>query len=363
MQKKIIALAIAAAMAAPAAAIAAPTVYGQVNMAYEMTDNGGTGGVGVTGAKRNQVSSNVSRLGFKGSEDLGDGMTAVWQMEGEVKTDTGAQAFFTRNTYMGVAGGFGTVVLGRHDTPYKLATRGMDVFADTIADNRSTMGATATMRAATGITHDTRLSDVVAYLTPNFDGFSGAVAMVGKTDNTLPAAGTTNSGTSLLANYSAGPLSISLGHQNVSETTLGQNVADLTATKLSGSYTMDALTVGLVYEMLTDKFGTSKTDQSNIHFAGKYAISDADTVKLAITMAGESKTDGATDTGSGATQISVGYDHSLTKNTKVFALYTAISNDTAATYGFTSGGSTGDTGSVGADNDPSAIAVGLRHSF
>jgi predicted porin len=126
--------------------------------------------------------------------------------------------------------------------------------------------------------------------------------------------------------------------------------------------------------MLTDKFGTSKTDQSNIYFAGKYAISDADTVKMAVTMAGESKTDGVTDTGSGATQISVGYDHSLTKNTKVFALYTAISNDTAATYGFTSGGSTGDTTVAGvggapatsgitADNDPSAIAIGLRHSF
>ena len=94
-----------------------------------------------------------------------------------------------------------------------------------------------------------------------------------------------------------------------------------------------------------------------------YNVSDAGKVKLAYTMAGESKTGGATNTGSGATQMSLGYDHALTKNTTVFASYTSIGNDTAATYGLTSTGSTGDTGAVGADSDPTALAIGIRHSF
>ena len=46
----------------------------------------------------------------------------------------------SRNTFVGLTGGFGTAILGRHDTPYKLATRSLDVFADNIADNRSIMG-------------------------------------------------------------------------------------------------------------------------------------------------------------------------------------------------------------------------------
>jgi predicted porin len=373
MQKKIIALAIATAMAAPAVAMAAPTVYGQVNMAYEVVDDGGDGtGVGVNANTRNHVSSNVSRIGVKGSEDLGSGLTGVFQMEGKVNVDAaGSQAFaFDRNTFLGVAGGFGTVVLGQHDTPYKMATRDMDMFKDSIADNRSVMG---------GGIHDTRLTDVLAYLTPDFGGFTAAVAIVGGTDNTLdPAAAPTTewSATSLFAKFAMDKWSVVLANQNATakDSVVAANKVDASATKVGGSFGMDMFSVNAYYEMLSMKIGAAGTkfEQNNIYVSGAINVMDSGKVKLAVTMAGEQKQAGVTQKGTSAMQFAVGYDHALSKSTTLFAQYTAINNDSdaasgnAATYGFTSSGSTADTAAgavaTGAAS-PTALSIGVRHSF
>lgn len=390
MQKKIIALAIASAMTMPALALAEVTVYGKANVAYEMTNDGGdvtTGaGAGNTDAKRNQVSSNTSILGLKGSEDLGNGLTAVWQMEGTVGMDNGATAssaatgsavpskgtatsLFNRNTFVGVAGGFGTVVLGQHDTPYKLATRKLDVFADSIADNRSIMGGG----------HDARGTDVLAYISPNFSGFTAAVAYVGSTDNTLlvgaAVPGNSTAGlTSISGNYARDNWTVALANQsiNVKNANPGASKTDMTATKLAGTFAMNVFTVGLAYEMLSTKT-TVKNEQNNIYLAGTFKASDAGTVKLAYTMAGEKKSGGVAVKKSEASQVSLGYDHAMTKNTTLFALYTSIGNNydkaaaTGSSYGLTSGSSTGDTAAgtlvAGGKGNPSAIAFGVRHSF
>jgi len=142
MKKKLITLAVASTLTA-AVAVSAPafadtsnvTVYGFANLSYDLTDNGAV--------SANKVSSSQSRLGLKGSEDLGDGLSAVWQLEQGINIDnSGAgNGLATRNSFLGLSSGTaGTVLLGRHDTPYKIASRGFDVFADTIADNRSLMG-------------------------------------------------------------------------------------------------------------------------------------------------------------------------------------------------------------------------------
>ena len=136
MKKNLITLAVASTLAA--AMVSAPafadtsnvTVYGVASLSYDLTNNGN--------ASANQVSSNQSRLGLKGSEDLGDGLSAVWQIEQQINIDnstTNANSFATRNSFLGLSSGsMGPVLLGRHDTPYKIASRGFDVFADTIAD-------------------------------------------------------------------------------------------------------------------------------------------------------------------------------------------------------------------------------------
>jgi len=100
MQKKIIALAIAAAVSAPAfAETMNVNIYGTADLSYDFIDTG-TSAAGVAGVNKRNVSSNVSKIGFKGSsKDMGRGFVAIWQVEQQINMDNnGGNTFATRNT-------------------------------------------------------------------------------------------------------------------------------------------------------------------------------------------------------------------------------------------------------------------------
>src|SRR4030065_2031242 len=100
MKKNLLALAVAGAFVAPVA-MADPSnvsVYGIANVSYDRVDNGDSGAT--SGVTNNKISSNASRLGFKGTEDLGGGLKAIWQLESSINFDgTGTSSFATRNTF------------------------------------------------------------------------------------------------------------------------------------------------------------------------------------------------------------------------------------------------------------------------
>ena len=161
MQKKLIVVALAAAITLPVAALADNgnfTFYGVADLSYDFVNTGdGTttanGATAVTGVSKRVVSSNVSKFGFKGSEDLGDGLSANWQVEQQINFDDAASnTFASRNTFVNLKNEtLGTILFGRHDTPYKFATRKLDVFGDNVGDNRALMGAPAS-RTAVAVT-------------------------------------------------------------------------------------------------------------------------------------------------------------------------------------------------------------------
>src|SRR5512139_2804236 len=170
MKKSLIALAVAGAFAAPAfAATENVDVYGKMHVSVSVFDNTADsipGDPATRGTSDLQFSSNASRIGFKGAEDLGGGLNAIWQVESGVNLDEGSGSLASRNSFLGLKGGFGTVLLGNHDTPLKLVGRAVDLFGDTMADSRNVMGGGS----------DTRAKNVVAYITPDFSGFSVAAA-------------------------------------------------------------------------------------------------------------------------------------------------------------------------------------------
>jgi predicted porin len=107
-----------------------------------------------------QGESRANRIGVKGSEDLGNGLKAIYQVEFGVQlADTnanvtsGADNVTMRNSFVGLAGGFGTFLVGRHDTPFKISTGKLDLFADTMADYNGTVGF-----------QDLRTDNTVAYI-------------------------------------------------------------------------------------------------------------------------------------------------------------------------------------------------------
>lgn len=378
MQKKIIALAIASALTAPALAFADATVYGQANLSIDRVNDGAS-----PSASTWQLNSNSSRLGVKGSEDLGNGLSAIAQLEGSIVMDSAGTASlaFNRDTFLGLSSATaGTLVLGQHDTPYKMSTRRLDMFADGIADNRGnqstspTFGGTAMMGAG----HDVRPGNVIAYISPSMSGFS--VAAAGLFGAESAAANTSKgSGYSLAGMYDQGPFYATLAYDNfksgdcstgdlagvcvidntttpptlISSTSGGQSKAF----KLGGSYSMDAFAINAVVEQIKETLNGVEAKNTNYYLAGKFNISSTDAVKLAYTRRGTQ-----TNLSNEAKQYTVGYDHSLSNSTSVYALYTKLTDNGTHTVFDTTTFPPTATGTAG-NSDPSALSVGIKHSF
>lgn len=391
MKKSLIALAVVGAFTAQAAMADSGnvTIYGQANVSFDMLNNGNGVVPATQGTGANHVSSNASRIGMKGTEDLGGGTSAVWQIEQGINTDVGGLGG-SRNTFAGLTGeSWGTAILGNHDTPYKLATRGLDLFADTIADNRSLMG-----DIGLGTTsHDARLGNVLAYISPAMSGFTAAVAYVAGAEGATLSSQTKGSAWSLAGMYNAGPINASLSYQVVDggdapgslalsgvPAVAGVPTPKATAWKIGGGYTMDAFQVNAAYEKTSDNFGgnaigpcgifTAGSDclgRSAYYLAGKFNVSESDAVKLAYTHAGDLNLGGNSAlVPMHATQFSLGYDHAMSKRTTVYALYTKISNNANSFYDLNPGAGAATSGGFtvgGTDADPSAFSLGMKHSF
>lgn len=363
MKKGLIALAIASAFVAPAAMADDVKVYGVVDMTVGSTNNGANSAT--------QVSSNTTKLGFKGSEDLGDGMSAVWAIEQQIdlantNTATANKAaktgFASRNSFLGLKGdSWGTVLMGIHDTPYKIATRHMDPFGDELADNRAIMGKG----------HDSRLSNVLAYISPSMNGFTVAAAYVAGA-NTLPTAAVATKGNavSLAAMYDVDALKVHFGYQNIKFGDAGTGLLAATAGdktdawKLGVGYTFDAVTVNAIYESIKSS-GVSAAYINNAKGVkdftvnGVFKVSDSDAIKAAYVKAGNKGGVAAT----GAKQFSLGYDHSMSKRTKLYAVYTKVSNDTAAAYGLADTSTGNPTAAAANGNNVTGFGIGIKHAF
>jgi predicted porin len=183
MNKKLIAAAIAAAMVAPAA-YAQATLYGKFHTSIDSNDQD------AYNEDNWEVNSRASRLGVKGSEDLGGGLKAIYQLEvgfnssGETDGQGGGNVFGskTRNTFVGLSGGFGTFLVGRHDTPAKVAfyAAGTERLGDSVIDLNlgNNLSAEPSSLSPIGVFHEYRANDAIAYLSPNFSGFTFAGAII-----------------------------------------------------------------------------------------------------------------------------------------------------------------------------------------
>ncbi|MDP2991229.1 MAG: porin [Thiobacillus sp.] len=337
MMKKILAAAIVSAFAAPAfAATANVDVYGKLHMSVNYFDDqpSAINDVG--------ISSNASRIGFKGAEDLGGGLSAIWQIEQTVNLDeANAGTFASRNSFIGLKGGFGTALIGRHDTPLKLVGRSVDLFGDTMADSRNVMAGGS----------DTRANNVAVYMTPNMGGFGIAAAYSTDLGNSGAASDADNSGVyNLNATYNNGPLFLGLGygdgdgHEKIG---LGAHM------RAAAGFTMGSL-------KFVGQFDKLKGDNLVINPKGDY---EAWMVGGAFTMGNivlkANYMEGDFDHAADPKQWTVGADYNLSKRSSVYALYANGEN-------ITIGGGAGTSDQVAsgsASGDISVISLGMIHTF
>src|SRR6476660_1829429 len=172
MNKKLIALAVAGACVAPAAMAQSAnpvTLYGRVYATLEQVQ--AKGGSAAEVSSRTRVSDQSSLLGVRGTEDLGGGLKAFFQLETGFKVDQNDTTFAARNSAVGLQGAWGSVLLGRWDTPYKTVTTAIDPFGDlTLGGYTAVMNGNGVRGVTSTNAFDRRETNNVQYWSPSWAG-------------------------------------------------------------------------------------------------------------------------------------------------------------------------------------------------
>jgi predicted porin len=362
MNKKLIALAVAGATFAPVAMAQSAnpvTLYGRIwVMANSIDAKGGAAQI----TRRTTIVDESSLIGFRGTEDLGGGLKAFFQLESSAPPDAGGGTFGSRNSGVGLVGGFGTVMLGKWDSPFKLSA----IFVDPMGQN--TIGNQLSV-INTG-DFNRRENNTIQYWSPNMNGFSVRFmygANEGKVDArpAVPAVGTTAAvpavvgvnpnNISISLDYAAGPFRINYAnekHKDSRGTAAAAGVTDK-GQNLSASFVFGAFKLGL----LTQKFEqTGRTDRRASEASLTYTAGKSEF----LVNAGRNN-DGAA---AGAAQpnsklLGVGYNYNFSKRTTFMARYASLKNNSAAAVAMNGSG----LPTLTNDNDPKGIGAGFRHTF
>jgi predicted porin len=227
MKKSLVALAVLAAAGA-ASAQSSVTLYGvadawvgsakrQNTVVTTVTPTGPQYSLASTKGQTLQDSGglNGSRWGLRGSEDLGGGLKANFQIESgfDISTGAGLQgALFGRQAWVGLGGGFGEVRLGRQYSAYDELRGGTNVVQDSsFSPTAYAWGGVGSGAFAYGGDYNSRINNQIYYVTPNFGGFTGAVGYgLGENKTTASKASDT---LSLRATYANGPLVVGGAYQ------------------------------------------------------------------------------------------------------------------------------------------------------
>jgi len=383
MKKQLIAMAVAAGMVAPMAAMAEATVYGLAHMSIDFGDDGQDSSM--------NVSSNASRLGFKASHDLDNGMKAGVQFEGQVDVDqTGYN--MNRNSFASLGGGFGEFRIGNHDTPFKDVRSKLDMFGDRVGDlrNLTRWGAINANSGAWVNQWDERFKNSILYISPKFADSWVIKAHYTTNQYQEPADGEYANGDaaySLGVNGMIGPVGIWLAYENydfqdvrTSPTTV--NTTDSTTGMRVGlQYKGGPLLVNFMYQSTADgRVFDPTTGQSTGDKFDKDVMSlglgwkmGKNTIKFQYAMADDLSCTGPNVAAgdcdkTAASMFGIGLDHALSKQTTVYIMYAVTQNDDNADYRVTSGGGHGDDigmtpDSTGKAQDPSSFSVGTIVKF
>jgi len=199
MKKHLIAAAVAGILAAPA--MAQVTVYGIMDLAVRSSSPD----VGPSTTTMVSGSFYTSRLGFKGTEDLGGGLKASFTLEGKVVADTGETTLGNRESSVALSGGFGAITLGRTDTSQSEAVELVAHFA-----NMGNFGLNSAGGSNPEYTGDQ--PNTIRYTSPSM---GGVTLQVGTSLGDERASGEDLNSISLA--YAAGPLSIAVGFDDAGD--------------------------------------------------------------------------------------------------------------------------------------------------
>lgn len=276
-------------------------VYGKINVSAQQSDEGN--------GTFTELKSNASRFGLQGDYALEDGLTVVYKLEWEVDpSDEGNEKNIkSRDQYLGLAGSFGEVRLGRHDSALKLSQGKIDQFSDYEADIKALWKG------------ENRVSNSVSYFTPSFSGFGAMLTYIAEESPTG------EDGLSAAVFYG----DESLKDSNIyAALAFDSEVAGFDTLRASTQFKLAKFKLGAMYQ-------TQEAVVTGLERDG-YLVSVAYPV-------GKFELKGQYQVLEDDTGFSAGTDYKLGKNTKVFAWYSSFDFDNAL--------------------DKDYLALGLEHKF
>ena len=321
------------------------TLYGRINTSVEHQKLGNASATGLV--------SSGSYLGFKGTEDLGNGLKAGFVLEGTVEADTGGTGYsFDRQSELNLSGNCGMRRLGSFD-PYSST-----VTADAISMHNQDAGPTGD-KLYDGVLWG---GNKIAYRTPTIAGFDAEVQYQFGEKAGAPYS-EDKGGWDLGVNYANGPLGLGFGYSEYKKNATAAGLAaGLSNEKdsqfaLRASYELGDLTLGAYYQQQKFKEAGSSEKRNVYRLAAKYVIG-ASELHANIGRADKWKVNGAKE-GKAPTQWTLAYNYNLSKRTKVYALYSSINNAQESEIG---------SGSFNLSTQEDSykfrtFGVGIRHFF
>lgn len=302
MKKTLIALAVLAVSGA-AFAQSSVSLYGIADIAL-VKEKGSS-------AQLKSGGVSTSRLGFKGTEDLGGGLKANFLFEEGIDLTTGALKGngFARQAYVGLAGGFGEVKLGNVYTAYDDISGATNPVFDSVLSP-------TTVWASTGYISNPNSN--IYYASPSFGGVSGAVSYA--------LDGSKQKVTSVNVKYEGGPVYVGFGYQDESDRTGNK------FTRLNGSYDLGVVKLLAGYGQVKPEVGSKTSEYS---FGADVPLGSALTLAAGLAS---SKVDG----GDNRNSVGLGVTYSMSKRT---TLYTGFRKENKAA------------------GDTSLFAAGVKHTF
>ena len=326
-------------------------LYGRLNVDLEFVKGRQPDG---SDPSVSRLSSNSSRFGLRGTEALGNGLSAIFQIESSINADTNGGNLGGRDTYVGFQGPWGTFKMGNMFTPtdeIHAIFGNAPTFLTSILETNALWAQGFTTKGAGGF--DSRLGNSLRYDSPSLKGltFSGQVALrdsSGATDAADDAGNNGNHTQELRhayviagnAMYSNGPIQVGVSfEQNKKVRGPGLDDTDVT---LTGGYDFGIIRPALVYEYM--KYDTPTGDLKRDLWGASVTIETGRSTWYAFYgRAGDGRGSAAdgervggltrgSDTASAQWEIS--YTYSFSKRTKVYAGYVKLDNDRRAAYTF-----------------------------
>jgi len=329
MKKSLIALAVLGSFAGVASAQSSVSIYGLLDAWVGKDKNGAPGAASTTVLNSGGLST--SRIGFKGTEDLGGGLSAIFGLEAGLAVDAGTSNAggalqFNRQSFVGFSGGFGEVIAGKVWTAYD------DIEAGAHQLGGATTFAVEYAVMDTGNNYTANPNNGFKYTSPDFGGFSGAVSY-----SLDESAATKANKTAFHVKYANGPIYAGFAYQDEGST------ADIKYTRINGSYDFGMAKLLLTYGRVKEAAGSANEYSIGVDVP----LSAALTLSAAYAMHNPNSTYSTNPDGE-RKGFGVGATYALSKRTTAYAAYTLANTDDAAGV---------------RTNELRRFGVGVRHAF